>query len=225
MLKKIIMLGLLATLTGQGWAETVYIKDIVRVNLRTGKGLNFKILETDLPSGTKFNRIREEEDDSGRVWSLLESSNGNQGWMESQYLQTDQIARDRLATAQQELARLRQQQQNSGGQISDLELQNSRLTEELQAARSQLTSATDELNSIKRVAADSINIDNQNQKLIKEREELKTSIDVLKNENERLRDDSNQTWFLYGALAVGIGCLLTLIVQKIRIKRRYSEWA
>ena len=225
MLKKVFIVALVALFAGQGWAETVYIKDVLKVNLRSCKALNCRILEADMPSGTKLTKIREEEDESGRLWTFGETERGNQGWMESQYLQGQMIARDRLAAAQQELATLRQQHQSSGGQISELELQNSRLSEELQSAQNQVTSLTNELETIKRISADAVDIDNQNQKLIKEREGLKTSIDVLKNENERLRDDSNQTWFLYGTIAVGIGCLLTLIVQKIRIKRRYSEWA
>lgn len=225
MLKKSIFALTLFVLAAYGWAETVYIKDVVRVNLRSGKGLQYRILEADLPSGTKFNRVREEEDDGGKLWSFLQSDRGNEGWMESQYLQDELIARDRLAAAQRELAALRQQHQSSGGQISELELQNSRLSEQLLAAQGQINTLTTELGELKRISADAVNIDSQNQNLLKEREELRTKIDVLTNRNEQLQDDSNQTWFMYGAIAVGIGCLLTLIVQKVRIKRRYSEWA
>ena len=225
MLKKSLFSFLFLFLVTQAWSEPVYIRDLLNVNLRAGKGFSFRIIEADLPSGTKLNRIREEEDDQGRQWTFVETERGNQGWMESQYLQEDMIAKDRLAAAQRELATLREQHQNSGGQISELELQNAQLTEQLQAARSQITDLTEELTDIKSISADVVNIDNQNQSLLKEREELKTSIDVLTNRNEQLQDDSNQTWFLYGAIAVGIGCLLTLIVQKIRIKRRYSDWA
>ena len=225
-MKKRFLLSLMLTFIASNiWAEDIYIRDTLKVNLRAGKGFNFRIIEADLPSGTKLNKIREEEDEQGRMWTLVESQRGNQGWMESQYLQTQQIAQDRLIAAERQLANLRQQQQNSGGTISELQLQNTRLTEELETARGQVADLSSELDKIKRISADAINTDRRNQELVKEREELKTRVDVLENRNEQLADDSNQTWFLYGAFAVAIGCLLTLIVQKVRIKRRHSEWA
>jgi SH3 domain protein len=225
MLKNIVFAGLFSVVTLTAWSETVYIKDVLNVNLRSGKGFNYRILEADLPSGTKLNRVREEEDEQGRQWTFVESERGNQGWMESQYLQEQQIARDRLVAAERQLATLKQQQQSSGGQISDLELRNAQVTEALQVANNQMAKLSEELDNLKRVSADAVNIDRRNQTLIEEREELKTRVDVLENRNQQLSDDSNQTWFLYGAFAVGIGCLLTLIVQKIRIRRRHSEWA
>lgn len=225
MLKKLVTAFFVSMMAFQAWGETVYIMDTIYVPLRTGKGIQYRIIEDAMASGYRLNRIREEEDDNGNSWSLVETQKGNQGWLQSQYLQNQAVAKDRLAAAQQQLAALQQQQQSSGGQISDLELRNAQLTEELQSARNQIGSLTEELDTIKRISADAVNIDRRNQSLIEEREKLKTRVDVLENRNQQLSDDSNQTWFLYGAIAVGIGCLLTLIVQKVRIKRRHSEWA
>ncbi len=207
------------------WAEDAYVIDMIYVQVRSGKGSQYRIIETGLPSGSKLNAIREEEDDNGGLWTLVETEKGNQGWIQSQYLQDQQIAKDKLAAAQRQLANLQQQQQSVSGKATDLETQNAELQSQLNAATIQASNLQQELDQIKTISAGALTLNENNQKLMEEREVLKTRIDVVEAENERLTDESNQTWFLYGAIAVGIGCLLTLIVQRVRVKRRHSEWA
>ena len=209
----------------QASAETMYVRDTLYVNIHSGKGYNFRIIETGLPSGTKLERVRDEDDDQGRQWTLVESERGNQGWMESQYLQTEATANDRLAQAQQQLAALRNQQQGATGQIGELQNSNTQLTQDLAAARDRIESLTTELENIRSVSANALALNDSNQRLVEENQQLTTDLDVAEAQIERLQDQSNQKWFLNGALAVFIGCILTIIVQKIRVKRRYSEWA
>ena len=225
MLNRLLIIVLLLGIACSAWCDTVYVRDVIYVPLRTGKGVQFRIIEDAMVSGTKLNEIRQEEDERGVTWAFVETAKGNQGWLEAQYVQAEPVAKDRLAAAEQQLTQLRTQQQGAGGQIANLESRNAELNEQLRAARDQIDSLSSELDNLKRVSADAINLDRRNQGLIEERETLKTRVDVLENLNQKLSDDARQTWFLYGAIAVGLGCLLTLIVQKVRIKRRYSEWA
>ena len=231
MKNKSLIIGLLfvissgLTFSAPSWSEAAYVIDIIYVQVRSGKGNQYRIIETGIPSGSRMEKIREEEDDNGNLWSYVETSKGNQGWVQSQYLQNQAIAKDQLAAAQRQLTELRQQQQSVSGKASDLETQNSELRSQLNAATSQANQLRQELEQIKVISAGALSLNENNQKLMEEREVLKTRIDVVEAENERLSDESNQTWFLYGAIAVGIGCLLTLIVQRVRVKRRHSEWA
>ena len=54
---------------------------------------------------------------------------------------------------------------------------------------------------------------------------LKNRIGVLEADNQRLRDDSWQKWFINGVWATGIGGLLTLLLPRlIPQRKRRSEW-
>jgi len=54
---------------------------------------------------------------------------------------------------------------------------------------------------------------------------LKNRIAVLEADNQRLRDDSWQKWFINGVWATGIGGLLTLLLPRlIPQRKRRSEW-
>lgn len=216
---------LLIGVATQAWADTVYVKDVIYVPLRTGMGTQYRIIENAMPSGTQLNRIREEQDDNGNAWSFVETSRGRQGWLESQYLQNEAIARDQLSAARNQLEALRNQQQGVSSQIGDLESSNTDLNQQLTAANEQISNLNRELNEIRTVSANALALNESNQRLIEENQQLSTQVDVAEAQIERLEDQSNQKWFLNGALAVAIGCLLTLIIQKIRVKRRYSEWA
>ena len=223
--KPLFITAFLLLYTAQAWCEAAYVIDTLYVPLRSGKGTQFRIIENAMISGTRLEKIREEEDDSGNLWTYVETPKGNQGWLQSQYLQAEPVAKDRLVTVQQQLATLRNQQQSVSGKASELETLNAELGKELDQTTTQVAQLRQQLEDIKKVSANALVLNENNQRLLEEREVLKTRIDVVEAENERLSDDSNQTWFLYGAFAVGIGCLLTLIIQRVRVKRRNSEWA
>lgn len=81
-----------------------------------------------------------------------------------------------------------------------------------------------ELSNLKALSIDAVNLDKRYQDLLTEHEMAKTNLDGLRAENERLKDSTRYTQWIYGGSLVVIGILLTLFIQAVRPKRR-SEWA
>lgn len=217
---RLIAFFLLLVISTASFAQTRYVSDDLRINLRTGAGDQYRITKI-LRSGTRMDVL--EESETGE-WVRVRTQAGDEGWVRVQYLQDGPVARDRLVQAEARIAELSNRGGDIGKQNAELRQQNQQLSDELQAARNEASRLGRELEELKQISANAVNLNRSNQQLMEERRLLQTDIDVLKAENERLADDARQTWFLYGAIAVGLGVLITLIVQGLRSRRRYSEW-
>jgi len=220
MIKRLTLFLITSCLVLSAYGQTRYVMDELLVNLRSGQGDQYRIIKI-LPSGTSMKVLSGKDDDE---WIQVETSAGDKGWIRSQYLQSTPVAQILLTQAQKRLATLEEQNQKLTPQSQALQSENLQLKSQLDSTQSRSSNLDQELEEIKRVSANAVTLNNNNKKLMEERQILETEIDVLKAENERLSDDSNQTWFMYGAIAVVIGMLMTLIIQKIRSRRRYSEW-
>ena len=77
---------------------------------------------------------------------------------------------------------------------------------------------------IAEASANALALDDSNKSLMETNQLLQHEIDVLKGENERLEDGSSQEWFLNGALAVGFGVLLAIVIPRLSPKRKHNEW-
>ena len=82
-------------------AESAYISDELTVPLRSGPSNAHRILHRGLPSGTQLEIIGR-DDDAG--FTQVRTSRGTEGWIRSQYLVSQPIAKMRLAAAQRELS-------------------------------------------------------------------------------------------------------------------------
>ncbi|GAB1257191.1 TIGR04211 family SH3 domain-containing protein [Aurantivibrio plasticivorans] len=218
---KYVFMLLCITLASLAQAQTRYVSDELRINLRSGEGDQYRITKF-LRSGTRMEIL---EAGSTEDWAKVRIASGEEGWVRTQYLQAEPIARDLLAQARKKIAELTALQNNLNSSSSELQQQNATLSAQLQESQELAAKLARELDELKRISANAVQLNNANKQLMEQRQILDTEIDVLKAENERLSDNSNQTWFLYGAIAVIIGVLLTLILQKIRMRRSYSEWA
>ena len=212
---------LAALLTTTAYAEVRYISDVLYVPLRSGQGTQFRIIDKGLRSGTKLTVV--EADPEGE-WTLVETERGVQGWIRNQYLVDEPVAALKLAAAQRRASDQASRSQTLQQQVAQLRQQNQQLTSSLTERDKQGQALGDELEEIKKISAGAIDLNSRHQKLMEDHQLLQTEIDVLKAENERLADKSLQTWFIYGAGAVGLGVVIALVVPAVRPRRRYSDW-
>ncbi|HJY42228.1 MAG TPA: TIGR04211 family SH3 domain-containing protein, partial [Steroidobacteraceae bacterium] len=77
-------------------AATVYVSDQLTVPLRRGPSNSHKILHAGLPSGTALEVLGE---DTAAGFTQVRTANGTEGWVPTQFLSNEPIARDRLAAA------------------------------------------------------------------------------------------------------------------------------
>ena len=198
-------------------AETRYVVDELVITLRTGQSTEYQIIST-LPSGTKLELL-----ETGDTYSRVRAPDGKEGWVLNQYISKNPTARMQLAEAQ--------------SRVSSLESENARLKSELENATSkgkQLDTAyqkldtehkslTDELERLRRVSAQPLKLENENQGLKKDLLELENEYELLRQEHQLLTDSSDREWFLTGAGVIVLGILIGLIAPKLRTRKK-SSW-
>ncbi len=202
-------------------AATRYISDELRVPLRKTPCSRCSILHRGLKAGLQLNVIETQEG-----WSHVITPSGLDGWLESQYLVSQPIAKTRIAKFQAQNEKLETQNTEMKSALANAHKEAQLLSSELAALRDENQDTTTELREIQEVSANALQLHNQNQELLKQNKMLQSEIDVLKATSAQLASSNTQKWFFYGALSVFMGALLSIILPHLKRKRRgYSEWA
>lgn len=202
-------------------AETRYISDELRVPLRSSPCARCAIVHGGLPAGTRMEVI--ETNDEG--WSHITTSGGLEGWLRSQYLVAEPIARDRLQAAEERLEEIRSENVELTERVQQLEELNAELDERLSTTVETRDQLESELTSVTEASANALSLQEQNEELVKRNRMLQSEIDVLTAARDRLKADSTRKWFIYGALAVFLGALLSVLIPRLKPRKRFSEWA
>ena len=94
---------------------------------------------------------------------------------------------------------------------------------ELESARAEMDATNIELVEVRRVSANALSLDTNNRRLAQETEVLKSRIEVLQADNQRLQSSAESDAFFNGALAVLLGVIITLLVPRLRPRRKSSS--
>ena len=189
-------------------ARTVWVDDKVYLPVRTGAGSQFRIIENAV-SGTRMEVL-----ETGDGYTRVRTSKGNEGWVASQYLSNQPIAEDRLQQATRDLETARTELAQAREQLN---------AESNLSSRSQQLQT--ELERIKNIAADSINLERRNRELLEDNQKLRNDLEVLTAENERLEAGKESDFMLLGAGLVFAGVLLALLVPMLKPTRKTDNWA
>ena len=200
-------------------AATLYISDALTVPMRRGPSTGHRILHAGLPAGTPLEVLGE---DKAAGFTQVRTPNGTEGWVPSQYLTAEPIARDRLAAAtrrvqtlEAEIKSLRENYQQTRGARSSAETRNA----DLEKQNKQLQT---ELAEVRRVSATSLTQYEENKVLKAENAELKQKTTELNARVQRLERSELLRFFLFGGGLVIIGLIIGAVI-KARPKR--STWA
>jgi SH3 domain protein len=215
-----ILLSLFMLLTfTQAHAATMYISDQLTVPLRRGPTTGHRILHAGLPSGMALEILGE---DKTAGFTQVRTPNGTEGWVPTQYLTAQPIAKDRLAAAtrrvqtlEAELKSLRQSFQEVRGARTQVESRATDLDKQTQKLQAELA-------EIKRVAATSIAQYEENKTLKTENQQLSTQVTQLTEQTRQLQRNVQLRWLLFGGALVLVGLVLGVVI-KARPKR--STWA
>jgi SH3 domain protein len=189
-------------------AATMYVSDQFTVPLRRGPSNSFKILHAGLPSGTALEVLGE---DAAAGYTQVRMSNGTEGWIPTQYLSAQPVARDRLAAADRRVDTLETQLKSlrqADGRANEFAKQ----TEKLQA----------ELAEVRRISATSIANYEENKQLKASNEGLQKQVTQLSERVRQLERNVMLRWMLAGGGLVLLGLLIGALI-KSRPKR--SSWA
>jgi SH3 domain protein len=194
--------------------EQRYVEDTRAVPLREAAGLDQKTV-LDLPTGVPVTVLQEQRETG---WALVRTREGTEGWIPLRFLKREPGARYQVVNALRMLG-----QPDDGSVTLSAAIEQSRKElADVAAARDALQA---ELAELKQVSSNATQLDASNRELSEQVHMLKNRIGVLEADNQRLRDDSWQKWFINGVWATGIGGLLTLLLPRlIPQRKRRSEW-
>ncbi len=193
----------------------VYITDQVDIPMRAEKTFDDNIVRS-LPSGSKLAILQATED--GWTQVKFESSTG---WIISRYLSNNPPARVRLEKLRQTynankllIAKLAKRKTELESEVQALKVKNTKLS--IQTSKSKA-----EKEHIEQVYKDALKLEHANEKFITENLQLKTEIQLLKNNNTATEESSSRNWFFTGSIVLFFGILIGFIFPNFVNRRRY----
>ncbi len=200
-------------------AETAWISDEFTVPLRSGPSDGHRIVHRGLPTGTELDVL---QTDGNAGYTQVRTRSGIEGWINTQYLAREPVARSQLAAANNRVAALQGQLAQRGETLTELRsgsLEATTLRDQLTAQVAQLES---ELTDLKQVSSGAIEEHARNQELVALNARLRAEVDELIEESQRLERGIEQRWLLIGGGLV-LGGLLAGVGIKARPRR--SGWS
>jgi SH3 domain protein len=219
MLRKVLLALLMVLGPVSAFAATMYISDELTVPLRRGPSNGHKIVNAALPSGLALEVLGE---DTSAGFTQVRTPNGVEGWVPTQYLTGQPVAKDRLAAAtkrvetlEAQLKSIKENYQDVRGARTEIEGRASDLTKENQRLQTELA-------EIRRVSATAITQFEENKQLKTQNATLQTQVTQLTDEVQDLKRNVMLRWLLSGGALVLVGLALGAWI-KSRPKR--STWA
>jgi len=197
-----------------------YVTDVIFTPIRTGPGGDYRIINKGLRSGTAvtFHGIT----DDG-VWAEVETKGGTRGFLRAQYLQTEVPRANQLNILEAELAASKDRaatlQQNLNEAMEQLTSSDS----DMSSTATALAETRAELDEIKRISANAIQLDQLTKELTGKLEDARARNDLLKLEKARLEDRVANNRWLEGLLSILAGIFIALLVPRLTVKRRRND--
>nr|WP_324259201.1 TIGR04211 family SH3 domain-containing protein [Cellvibrio fontiphilus] len=190
-----------------------YVSDVIYVPVRSDKSPQAGILQQGVPSGTKLNFLREEIGADNNLWSLVVTPEGTEGWIRSQNISDKPTAALKLAALS-----------DSSRNLLSLQTENTELKAQLEKLQQEHQQLLNDTEDMRQAATTAMNLEEEHQRMLTENQLLQTHADVLKAENEKLKDSERFNHWLYGGGLIIGGVLLSFILQGIGRRKRKSEW-
>jgi SH3 domain protein len=147
-----------------------------------------------------------------------------EGWVVSQYLIGQPIARVKLAAAEKRLQGLKVKIDKEREAHASLQSEFKETEANNRTLNSQVQALTKELEELKRISADPINEHARNVELAQQNQLLVGQVDELSSMTRQLKDNVQLEWLLYGGALVFIGLLLGVAIKARPRQTSYSRY-
>ncbi len=97
------------------------------------------------------------------------------------------------------------------------------LLNRINACDAEFNAVAQELHQLKQVSGKAVQLDIDNHRLVEEAENLRSDVEMLQAENQRLLDKLDSEDFMNGALAVLLGVIIALVAPRLVPKRRKNS--
>lgn len=174
-------------------AQEVYVSGITKVTMRTGPGIEHKIVAM-LETGTRLEILDPQPD-----WSLVQTDNQKQGWVLTRF-----ITEDKPLTLQVE--KLGMENERLAATLEESQKKNQALAQK----NTELVDIEKKYQDLARASADFLELDAEYKALVQLSEDQKQQIAAL----EKSLENETMLWFLSGAGVFIVGLILGLSTRK-----------
>jgi SH3 domain protein len=196
-------------------AETMYVRDILKITMRAGRGVEYKILEV-LESGQEAEVLSIDDE-----WANVRLQNGKEGWVSAKYLTPEKTSTMVLKKIQEKASLLETQ-------VSALRAENSKLKEEIKGLGLQLAESGQNLFEIRKAyetlknnSGSYIQLDSEYKKAAKKLAEQSGKAESLEEELTKLLQQQNIKWFFSGAAVIIVGFIIGYSSRRERRRSLY----
>lgn len=201
-------------------AKLRYVSDQLQIPLRSGASNAHRIVSF-LKSGTALTVLATSDDEA---FIEVETADGKSGWVAAKDVIDIPSGRDRLVSVNQKLTAIKKDVEEYKGIIADLKAEVKSLKDEKDALQNERVNLSNSLDDLKITAANPLALSKKNKELKKELDQVRESEAMLEKENQQLRSNVMQEWFMIGG-SVSIGSLiLGLLITRINWRRKRSSW-
>lgn len=202
------------------YARTSYVSDELKVPMRSGASNAHRIIKF-LKSGTALTVLGASDDNA---FVEVEIPGGKTGWVAAGDLMDIPSGRDRLVSVNKKLNKVRQDNKELKKSIAELKTEIRQLKKEKNALESERINLSNSLDDLKITAANPLALSKKNKQLKKERDKAREQAAMLDRDNQQLRSNVAQEWFMIGG-AVSLGSLIIgLIITRINWRRKRNSW-
>lgn len=202
--------------------ESRYISDEVFVVLHAGPGSNYRWISKLIP-GTELTEKRRSTDGN---WAEVTTSRGTEGWVQAEYLSAEPPAQVRLPAVVRQLEESQQESAELRSTVAALRESQSEISEQLEKSNADLQQVSQELAQLRQISGSAIETAEDNRRLVENSATMRTTLDTLEADNQRLQERVRNSAFMDGAFAVLLGVIITLVVPRLWPKRKSSSsWA
>ncbi|MDT8283146.1 MAG: TIGR04211 family SH3 domain-containing protein [Gammaproteobacteria bacterium] len=215
-----VLIMLLLTISAPVSAKTSYVSDQLNVPVRSGATTGHRIIKF-LRSGAALTVLGVSDDNK---FVEVDLSDGKTGWIEAKDLMDIPSGRDRLAAANKKFANFAETIKDYESTIAELKSEVRQLKKEKSSLQNEGTNLSNSLNDLKITAANPLALSKKNKELKRELDNALDNAEMLDKDNQKLRSNVAQEWFMIGG-AVSIGSLiLGLILTRINWRRKKNSW-
>ena len=214
MKRHFIIAILLVLLPAVVHAEKKYINDLLEITLRTGQGIDHKIIEI-VKSGQMVEVIK-----PGNQWTKIRQLNGTEGWVVSRFLTSNKPNILLLKELQEKHEAIMIRTDSQLEEIAKLQEDNKELRSKLTVSAKTLNDLNNSYETLKKGSGDFLQLKSNYNKATAQLTKQKQKIQKYEDELSKLEQRQIFRWIFTGAGILFLGFLIGLSGKRQR--RRLS---
>lgn len=191
-------------------AETMYVKDVLRLPLRTGQSTEYKIIAV-IESGLQVEVLQAQEE-----WTQVRLPNEKEGWVQSRYLTPQPTSKIRLEQLEIKHKNLTAQAAALLEENTNLKQEKKKLSAELADNQKALAKISKDFESLKADSAEFLNLKTKYDATAAELAEKSKKLSTLEEELSKLELYNYIKWFLAGSGVLLVGFIVGFSAKRQR---------